>query len=97
MCKNFARIYIWSIIEIDKKWSYFRMTEVNMYSSQQGKLLEVANLNRPPPVKMFLEEQDYIHNIEFNYMGFVEIWLTSIVAITLFGTPKPVLTKLRKH
>ena len=44
------------------------MTEVNMYSSQQGKLLEVANLNRPPPVKMFLEEQNYKHNIEFNYI-----------------------------
>jgi hypothetical protein len=37
-----------------------------MYSSQQAKLLEVANLNRPPPVKMFLEEQNYKHNIEFN-------------------------------
>ena len=39
-----------------------------MYSSQQAKLLEVANLNRPPPVKMFLEEQNYKHNIEFNYI-----------------------------
>ena len=35
----------------------------------KGKLLEVANLNRPPPVKMFLEEQNYKHNIEFNYMA----------------------------
>jgi hypothetical protein len=30
--------------------------------------LEVANLNRPPPVKMFLEEQNYNHNIDFNYI-----------------------------
>jgi len=30
--------------------------------------LEVANLNRPPAVKMFLEEQDYMYSMDFNYM-----------------------------
>jgi hypothetical protein len=39
-----------------------------IFKIDNKKLLEVANLNRPPPVKMFLEEQDYQHNLEFNYM-----------------------------
>ena len=39
-----------------------------IFKNENEKLLEVANLNRPPPVKMFLEEQDYQHNLEFNYM-----------------------------
>lgn len=43
-------------------------SEIILTRNENKKLLEVANLNRPPPVKMFLEKQDYIHNIEFNYM-----------------------------
>jgi hypothetical protein len=42
---------------------------VLIFRNDNKKLLEVANLNRPPPVVwLFLEEQDYQHNIEFNYM-----------------------------